>query len=263
LAKTKVVKKGILLTVVTLLSMVAQVQGQGKRLGVTFDLTYLSKWMSKGAEAYGSHGALFKTIDIDFWCSGFGLNVTHRNAFGSGYVDQQRFDYRPYYKNELFEDTPCAMSYNLSAGYKHYPGLDRKAANTTWEWIFAFSWPNVLPEGFTPSYIAHYEYAAGQDYTKKSGADIPSGWVHRFILGYDLKVLENVEPLRLSGELAYTDGLAGAEHDWSYATFGLSTEFKIADNLSFLPGLYYQISMEDSVCDHDVSYCGLSLKYKF
>ncbi len=256
-------KKEIFFIAIIILSAVNHAQSQEEQLGVTFDLTYLSKWLSKGVEAYGSHGALFKTVDLDFWGSGFGTKVTHRNAFGSGYVDQQRFDYRPYYKGSLFEDTPYTMNYNLSAGYEHYPRRDRKSANTTWEWIFAFSWPNIMPEGFTPSYIAHYEYAAGENYTKQSGADIPSGWVHRFILSYDLKVLEPAEPLRLSSELAYTDGLGGAEHDWSYATFGVSTEFKITDNLSFLPGVYHQISMEDSVATHDITYTGLSMRYKF
>lgn len=246
-----------------LLTVLGRAQAQESQLGVTFDLTYLSKWMSKGAEAYGQQGALFKTINLDFWGSGFGLDVTHRNATGGGYVDQQRFDYRPYYKSELFEDTPYTINYNFSAGYKHYPGLDRKVANTTWEWIFAFSWPNILPEGFTPSYIAHYEYAAGEDYTKPNGADIPPGWVHRFILGYDLNISQIPGPLHLSSELAYTDGLGRAAHDWSYATFGISTEFKITNNLSFLPGVYHQISMEDTVCKRDVTYTGLSMRYKF
>ena len=36
------------------------------KLGVTVDLTYSSKWLTKGAYGYGSHGALFKTIDLDF-----------------------------------------------------------------------------------------------------------------------------------------------------------------------------------------------------
>ena len=252
----------LFIAVITSLA-VSRAQSQDKQLGVTFDLTYLSKWLSKGVEAYGSHGALFKSIDLDFWGSGFGFEVIHRNAVGSGYVDQQRFDFRPYYKGTVFEDTPYTMNFNLSTEYEYYPRRDRKSANTTWEWIFAFSWPNILPQGFTPSYIAHFEYAAGENYTKQSGADIPPGGVHRFILGYDLKALENIEPLHLSGELAYTDGLGGAEHDWSYATFGISTKLKIADNITFLPGIYYQISMEDSVCDHDVAYTGLSLKYKF
>lgn len=229
------------------------------KLGVTFDLTYSSKWMSKGAEAYGQKGALFKTIDLDLYGTGFGVKVTHRNATASGYVDKQRFDYRPYYKSQLFEERPYATSYNISVGYEHYPGLARNVANTTFEWIYAFSWPKLLPEGFVPSYIAHYEYPAGSNYRHH---DI-TGWVHRFGLGYDLTLLEIPEPLHLSSEVAYRDGLGAAAHDWSYATFGLSTEFGLTDNLSFVPGFYHQISMDDSVSERDVTYCILSMRHKF
>jgi len=119
------------------------------------------------------------------------------------------------------------------------------------------------PICFLPSYIAHYEYAAGENYTKQIGADIPLGWVHRFILGYDLNISEIPGPLHLSSEIAYTDGLGGAAHEWSYATFGVSTEFKITENLSFLPGVYHQISMEDTVATHDITYTALSVRYKF
>jgi hypothetical protein len=61
-----------------------------------------------------------------------------------------------------------------------------------------------------------------------------------------------------------TDGLGGAAYDWSYDTFGLSTAFKTSDNLTFAPGIYQQISMDDSVCKRDdITYCKLSMKYKF
>jgi hypothetical protein len=61
------------------------------------------------------------------------------------------------------------------------------------------------------------------------------------------------------------DGYGGAavDHDWSYATFGASTKFQIADNLTFVPGLYHQVSMDDSLCKKDVTYCKLSMKYKY
>jgi len=253
-------KKRILLVVVVFLSTTLKLRAEEGELGVTFDVTYVSKWLSKGVEAYGQHGGLFKTIDVDLYGTGFGIKVTHRNATSSGYVDKQRFDYRPYYKNQLFEDQVYAIKYNISVGYEHYPGLARNKANTTFEWIFAFSWPNLLPEGFVPHYIAHYEYPAG---SQNSNAYV-TGWVHRFILGYDLNVPEIPVPLYLSSEVAYTDGLGGAAHDWSYATFGLSTKLKISDNLSFVPGLYQQISMDDSVNTRDdVTYCKLSMKYKF
>ena len=256
-------KKYFLLVIVILLPWVSRAKANEKQLGITFDLTYVSKWLSKGVEAYGQQGGLFKTIDLDFYDTGFGAKVTHRNATASGYVDSQRFDYRPYFKSKLFEDMPYTMNYNISAGYEHYPGLARHKSNTTWEWIFAFSWPNIMPEGFTPSYIAHYEYAAGENYVKQNGADIPAGWVHRFILGYDLNIPEIPGPLHLSSEVAYTDGLGGAEHEWSYNTFGISTTLKITENLTFVPGIYHQISMEDTVSTNDVTYTSLSLRYKF
>jgi len=239
-------------------------QAQEKQLGVTFDLSYHSKWLSKGVEAYGQQGALFKTIDLDFYDTGLGVKVTHRNATSSGYVDEQRFDYRPYYKGLLFEGLPCQTNFNISAGYEHYPGLARNRSNTTWEWIFAFSWPELFPDGPVPAYIAHYEYAAGRNYVKQNGADIPSGWVHRFILGYDADVAPLPQPLHISSELAYTDGLAGAEHDWSYATFGLSSKFRIAENTSFVPGIYHQISIGDTVSTRkDITYCILTMRHVF
>lgn len=259
-----ILKKRLLLTIVLLLLVAGMSEAEEDQLGVTLNLQYRSKWLSKGDEAYGQQGAFFKIIDLDFYNTGYGVEVTHRNATASGYVDKQRFDYRPYYKSVLFVDESYATKYNISAGYEHYPGLARKRSNTTWEWIFAFSWPNIMSEGFIPHYIAHYEYAAGSNYTKPSGADMPSGWVHRFILGYDLETPQISKPIHLSSEIAYTDGLGGAAHDWSYATFSVSTKFKITDNVVFIPELFYQISMDDSVNKHDdITYCILSMKYKF
>jgi len=237
---------------------------QNKKLGVTFDFTYVSKYMSKGVESYGQHGGFFKSLDLDFYGSGFGVNVMHRNAIGSGYVDKQRFDFRPYYKNTAFERESYAINYNISTGYEYYPGLARQKSNTTWEWIFSFSWPEILPGNLVPSYIAHYEYGAGEGYTTQSNADIETGWVHRFILGYDLQTEQLPNPLHLSSEVAYTDGLGGAGHDWSYATFGLSSKFPVTKNMTFIPGIYHQLSMEDTVNTHkDVTYCKLGMRYKF
>ena len=105
-----------LLVSVISLSLVGLVHAREDKLGVTFDLTYMSKYMSKGVEAYGQQGALFKTIDLDFYGTGFGVKVIHRNALASGYVDKQRFDYRPYYKSQLFEGKSYATNYNISCG---------------------------------------------------------------------------------------------------------------------------------------------------
>jgi len=254
-------RKGFLPAVAILLNIVNFVNAaEEKKLGVTLDLTYTSKWLSKGVEAYGTKGGLFKTIDVDLYGTGFGIKVTHRNATSSGYVDKQRFDFRPYYKGSLFEEEPYAVNYNVGVGYEYYPGLDKKRAGTTFEWIYSFSWPKLLPGGLVPSYIAHYEYPAGSDYANRK----VTGWVHRFLLGYDMAVPELPNPLHLTTEVSYYDGLGNRVHDWAYFTAGISTKFNITENLAFVPGLYHQVTMDDSISKHkDITYTMLSMKYKF
>ena len=122
--------KMVVLAAVMGLMVAGEAWAEEGKLGVTFDLTYASKWLSKGVEGYGQKGGLFKTIDIDLYGTGFGVKTTHRNSTSRGYVDKQRFDFRPYYKSQLFEDTSWATNYNLSVGYEYYPGLARRKANT-------------------------------------------------------------------------------------------------------------------------------------
>lgn len=254
-------RKGLILCILIVFTVPAfaeTLQGE-PTLGVSADVKYLSKWLSKGYPVYGSHGAVFSTVNLDFYQTGFGLIVTHRNATSSGYVNKQRFDYRAYYKSIFFEDEPYATKYNISLGYEHYYGRTRNKANTTWEWIGAFSWPQLLECGLVPSYIVHYE-------TPVSGGDINrkvAGWAHRFGLGYDLNTSTLPNPLHLSSELVYNDGLGGLTHDWTHATFGISTNLDIAENLTLTPALYYQVSMDDAVNTSDELYTIIGLKYTF
>ena len=102
--KGKSMIKRILFLIILFLCVTGATKAEENDLGIILDLQYWSKWLSKGVEAYGQQGAFFKTIDVDFYGSGFGLNVTHRNATSSGYVDSQRVDYRPNYKNLIFSE---------------------------------------------------------------------------------------------------------------------------------------------------------------
>jgi hypothetical protein len=255
--------KRILSIVILLLSTAAlaaaeEEKEQKKELGFSFEEQYHSKWLSKGVEAYGQQGAFFEIIDVDFYGSGFGLQVIHRHAT-SDYVNKQRFDYRPYVRGGLFKEKPYEMKYDIGVEYEHYPRLATHKSFTTYEWRFGFSWPNILPKGFVPNYIAYYEYPVHHGQRLNF-----TGWVHSFRLDYFLDTSIMPKPLCLSSEVAYTDKLAGASSDWSYATFGLGTKFDINKNLTFSPGVHQQISMDKSVSKRkDITYCILSMRYKF
>lgn len=254
-------RKAILLLIAASLTFPAVVLAEKDRLAATHDLTYMSKYMTKGKEGYGQQGVFFETVDIDLWGTGFGTAVTHQAATGSGWVNKARFNYKVYYSGSVFDDLTYETKYKISWEYKHYYDEPRNSRNV-YAWKFVSSWPKVLrPTGLTPYYISHYEYPAGSGY--KNLVDHWAGWVHRFGVEYDLKTSELPQPIHLTSEIAYTDGLRAADHDFSFATFGLSTKIQIDENLAFVPGLYHQVSMDDSVCKRDVTYCILSMKYKF
>ena len=251
----------VLLIVAISLSTTSPVQAEEKKLGVTLDFTYMSKWLTRGVEGYGQQGAIFETINLDLWGTGFGAAVSHQEATASGWVAKERFNYDVYYRNSLFKDEAYQTDYKIRWRYKHYPRLPRTAKNAQ-EWKADFSWPKILPiKNLTPYYTVYYECAAGSDYKNHDIA----GWLHIFGLSYDLNMPKFPEPIRLSADAAYRDGLGGKpyDHEWSHATFGISTKLKITNNLFFIPELYHQLTMDSSVARRDITYCILTMRYKF
>jgi hypothetical protein len=55
--------------------------------------------------------------------------------------------------------------------------------------------------------------------------------------------------------------------DWTDFVFGVSTDFDLGSNFIFTPGVYHQITMEDSATgvapNHDITWADLTIKYKF
>lgn len=245
---------------VILLSTVCVAQAEEKKLGVALDVTYGSRWLSDGAEVYSEDGAVHETLSLDLYGTGFGVAVTHHSATGSGWVDKQRFDYKVFYGNSLFDDKVYKTKYKATWEYWNYYDRARTRGNTQ-KLKFDFSWPELLGNGLVPKYTLAYCYPAGSGYDNRK----ISGFLHILGLGYSLNLPQLPNPLSLSANATFRDGAGGAgkDHDWSHATLGASTKFKITDNLTFVPGIYHQISMDDSVNTRDVTYCKLSMKYKF
>ena len=257
----------VLLTAVTLLSLAGLAQAEEKELGITFDTTYVSKYIWHGFNFYGhDNSAVQPSLDVDLWGTGFGMVLWNSLATRSGSRDLEEFDYILYYGNSTFEDTAYTMDYTVS--WLYYDFFDAPTRDSDLQELAAqFSWPNLLPAGIVPSYYV------GKLWPARSGSvalkDI-GGWVHVLGLGHDCTVPGilpggDEQTVSLMADLTYNDGYgaASADHDWSHATFGASTGFQIAENLDFTPGLYYQVSMDDSVNDDDEVWTTLGLTYKF
>jgi len=267
--KPEMKKTRVLLMMALVVSMWGTLQAEESKLGGVFDVTYMSRLMDKGGQYYGQQGGLLETVDLDLWDTGFGLAVGHREATSGRYVNSERFDYVAYYKNRIFADEKYATDYKVGWIYHQFPDQPRKAGNS-YEGVVTLSWCDLLPAGICPFYTVAYETPAGSGYANRAS----SGWWHQFGFDCGIKLpglpgLPGVGPepdyqtYRLSADVAYRDGLGGTDHDWSHATFGLSTVYEIAEGWTFIPGVYHQISMEDTVSKDDVTYAVLSIQKGF
>lgn len=265
-------KEVILLTVVILFSVGTLAQAQEGELSGTYELNYSSRYIWRGFDIYeDNHSAIRPlSLDLNIGDTGLGLQVFWSRAMSSGKENVEEMDVSLYYDNVIYEDETYATNYRLAWGYYGYPDEPRSERDFQ-EFLVSFSWPELCPAGFVPSYTIVRMWASEGG----SARNANGGWLHILGIGYDLTVPELVpelpeQVLHLSGSLVYNGGVGAGyaangtvDHDWSHFLFGVSTDFDLGNNLAFSPGLYYQASMDDSVNDSDETWVSLSLKYKF
>ncbi len=273
-------KQGVLLTAAILFAATGLAQAQEGELHGSIEATYQTKYVWRGFTVYGSKSAIQPAVDLNLFGTGFGVSAMGHRANSSGYELAERWDYTLYYQNRMFADESYATNYRLAWVYYNYPDLSYKNADLQ-EVHAVVSLPKMLPAGIVPSYVlvklwpsksgswvaSKFDLAAGQPSTGTA-----SGFAHIFMLDYGLHI-EGLVPeipehvLNLHAELVFNDGVGPAgqnvDQDWSNAVFGVSTDFALAENLTFTPGIYFQISMDKSVNDDDELWSTFGLKYKF
>lgn len=265
-------KKEVILLTVVVLSVAGFAHAQDEIHG-TAAFTWQSKYVWRGFDVYDDHTAIQPSVDLDLFGTGFGLCVTAHRANSSGFENTERWDYNLYYGGKLFEDEAYATNWRMGYVYYNYPDNSSHTESSLdlseLHWIL--SWPNAIPGGVVPSYVLV------KLWPKNSGTlgDNASGWAHIFMLDYAFSVQPilpdtDEQVLRLHSELVFNDGVhplgdyaPNVDSDWSNFTFGIETDFDLGNNVCLTPGLYQQISMDDSVNDEDETWVNLSLKYKF
>jgi hypothetical protein len=138
------------------------------------------------------------------------------------------------------------------------------------------SFPKILKvEGLVPTYVLVKLWPAESGSAVGSGGPdgTASGFAHIFMLDYALPI-EDLLPdmpeqvLKLHSEFVFNDGVdprgGNVDHDWSNAVFGVSTDFDLADNVTLTPGVYHQVTMDDTINDdQDETWFTLGMKYSF
>ncbi len=277
------IRNYFLLAAILFLSTLGIAQGQEAKLAVTLDVTYLSSNIWRGCDLYpDGHSAIKPSIDVEFYDTGFGLNVLSSRANGGGFENDEELDITLRYLSVLFEGESYVTVCEIGWVYYSYPDRARRGPKVVGrplipvketladvqESYFVFVFPELTGvPGLVPSYIFSHVWPAQSN----SNAHNNGGWIHAFGLDYGIPIsvlfpeMPKEQLLQLTSQVVYNSGVGGTgmvDHDWSHAVFGLSTGFCLSENLIFTPGIYYQISMDDSVNPEDEYWFSLSMRYK-
>ena len=264
-------KRVILTTTVCLLVATGLVKAEAGELSGMVDVTYQSKYIWRGFDIFDDKSAIQPSVNLDLFGTGFGISAMAHRANSSGHELFERWDYYVHYSNKLFEDERYATFWRLGWVYYNFPEFSshKRGSPDLSELHWILSWPNAIPvEGLVPTYILVKLWPANGGSLQRE----TSGFAHIFMLDYSMPIpgiLPDTDEqiLRFHSELVFNDGVhpggGNADHDWSNFVFGVETDFDLGYNFSLTPGIYQQLSMDDSVNDEDETWINLSLKYKF
>lgn len=242
------------------------------KLGIELDLTVVSKYLWHGFAVFGDQPALQPSVNFDFYDTGLSLEIWGTFADSEKVETYQEFNYTLAYDYHAFQDADYATDIRLGFIFYDFKqwGIDKHEIGAK------FTWPNLCSAGIVPSYYfarmwPRDNYNDGPDNNYLQGD--AAGFIHVLSLAYDLSVPGLINDtdeqiLKLFTDITYNDGYGApygeptAEHDWSHATFGISTDFAIGQ-LKLTPMVNYQLSMDDSVNEDDELVSGLSLSYRF
>ena len=242
---------------------------------ITVDNTFVSKYIWRGFNIYGSKGAWQPSVDLDFQ-NGFSANVWMSYPIGSGQNDAGapindliEYDYTLAYSNSIMEDV---YQTNYKVGWRYYDYIKVNSKDNDMQEVFVeFNMPNIIGNGLTPR-GAVYQMWNSESGGANSGA---SGTIMSIGVGYDFTLEQAPElPMTVTWDIVYNGGtgapteagyVAGdVVHDWSHQVFSLSTAIDCPwTEGKFVPAIYWQNSFEDSVNDSDELYAGLSFVLGF
>lgn len=258
-------KKGFLILAILVCSLVPyvhaiEIMGMSPNVSGTAELTFQSQYIWRGFDVYGSKSAVQVSTDLSLADSGFGVNVSAHRANASGFETGERWDYNLYYQTLFMAESPLATQFRLGYTYYNHPQVSH--TNMDLEEIHAImAWPNATSiDGLVPSYALVKMWPNNSTASGSTVASEASGYLHILMLdykttvpGYSAEIPEL--PLYLHSELVYNDGVDpygfGVDHDWSHIVLGASTDLDMGNNISLVPAINWQITMDSSIRSSD------------
>jgi hypothetical protein len=222
---------------------------------VTFDNDFSTQYNWRGYDTFDDHGAWMPSVNVDLYGTGWSFNVWGAQPFGSGSENFTELDYTLQYGNTAYEGEAHQVDYFVNYIYYDFPKTG--SSGDAQEVGVGVAFPNLIEShgnAIVPSYfVSKFWLSQGGE----------SAGFHRGALETQVEVPGCPQALDLFTDIWYNDGALGADHEWSHATVGVSTDIEADDNLTLTPYVRYQISMDDSVNEDNEVWGGLLASYRF
>lgn len=230
-----------------------------KPLSITVKADWVSRYMFRGIDMLDDHGAYQPSVDIGLDC---GLHFNVWSSFASsdrdGYEqleDLDEVDYTIYYGKECLDG---AITAEVGGVYYDIIGWEDNSYDY-WEGYGKFTLSQLPLAPHAYFYYAYPEVSsAGCE-----GWSTCLGGSHSCELGA-FPCFGSTDPMSLTftGDVWYNGGsMYDINTGWACAVFGSALTVPLAHNLTFTPGVYYQVSMEDTVNEENEFWTQLSLAY--
>ncbi|MBN1818787.1 MAG: hypothetical protein JW828_15605 [Sedimentisphaerales bacterium] len=264
-------KKGVLVGMlfVMLAGMAtAQQTATTDEMGVTVDLTWVSKYIWRGLDLGDNKAAFQPSVDFDLWGSGFSAKIWGTWLGGPTNGAEtlnptEKLEYSLTYVNRINEGDAWQTDYAVTYTYADY--YTTSSSDFDYQDLAAsFAWPMVLGNGWVPHYTLAYSWSGRPGPTTGWLTTGAEGFVHMPGLDYNFNAYEL--PMIFSMNAVFNDGTysQAVDHDWAAIVWGLSTSFQCPfTGAKITPAIYYQTSMDDSVNENDEFWTGLSYTMKF
>lgn len=251
----------------------------GTDVGVTADLTFMSRYIWRGFNRMGSSPVWQPGVDFNLG-NGYGASILASYAHNGGHVNATEYQYSLYYGCSVLDGEIWKTDYRL--GWRYYDYIDMPTKGVDFQELFLeMKMPDLIGSGLVPHINYYYLWQARSgrstgspfidnignlglnNWKVKSGSIVQTGFDYNF-------TLEDIPdmPLTFSWDIVYNDGAGHplVTHDWTHMLWGLKTDIQCPMTGGKLtPAIYFQNTFTRTLnlTQKDYLFCGITYSLNF
>lgn len=261
-------------------TVVAADAQSGSKLGIDVSLDWVSKYMFRGFDVHDDSGAFQPSVELSLGDCGLTLGwwasySSHDRGHTLSYIYPDdipdavkggevqpigRISRRDLDEHNYYASYSCSPvdGIDMELGWIYYDFIH---LDSTYDYHEPYGVLTLSCLPLSPYFGAYYGFPK-HDSVGGEGWNTTLGVSHSKDLCQSFCGQGPIS-LDLAADVWYNGGQYNVDTGWSHATFGGALNIPLSEKLTFSPGLYYQLSMEDTINEEDEWWTTLSLAYSW